>query len=81
MQLLPSAGEYAFELVAARNQQLAVPERLSAAVAAAAAFGSAALFQTIIECLKQACTGEMPPNIGGNGRNWVMDPKVRLAGK
>lgn len=31
---------------------------------------------TIIECLKQACTGELPPNVGGNGRNWVMDPKV-----
>ncbi|WIA21892.1 hypothetical protein OEZ85_004263 [Tetradesmus obliquus] len=31
---------------------------------------------TVIECLRQACTGEMPPNIGGNGRNWVMDPKV-----
>lgn len=35
--------------------------------------------QTIIECLKQACTGELPPNVGGNGRNWVMDPKVREA--
>jgi hypothetical protein len=32
--------------------------------------------QTVIECLKQACTGELPPNVGGNGRNWVMDPKV-----
>eukprot|EP00879_Flechtneria_rotunda_P006310 GHRR01006632.1.p1 GENE.GHRR01006632.1~~GHRR01006632.1.p1 ORF type:complete len:729 (+),score=251.26 GHRR01006632.1:230-2416(+) len=31
---------------------------------------------TVIECLKQACTGELPPNVGGNGRNWVMDPKV-----
>lgn len=36
-----------------------------------------ACMQTIIECLKQACTGELPPNVGGNGRNWVMDPKVR----
>lgn len=35
-----------------------------------------ALLQTVIECLKQACTGELPPNVGGNGRNWVMDPKV-----
>jgi hypothetical protein len=26
--------------------------------------------------LKQACTGELPPTVGGNGRNWVMDPKV-----
>lgn len=36
--------------------------------------------QTIIECLRQACTGELPPNVGGNGRNWVMDPKVCATG-
>jgi DNA repair protein RAD50 len=32
--------------------------------------------QTVIECLKQACTGELPPNTR-NGQSFVHDPKVR----
>ena len=31
--------------------------------------------QTIIECLKQACTGELPPNTR-NGQSFIHDPKV-----
>ncbi|KAK9845385.1 hypothetical protein WJX81_005219 [Elliptochloris bilobata] len=30
---------------------------------------------TIIECLKQVCTGELPPNTR-SGQNFIMDPKV-----
>lgn len=30
---------------------------------------------TIIECLKQACTGELPPNTK-SGQSFVHDPKV-----
>lgn len=33
--------------------------------------------QTIIECLKQACTGELPPNTR-SGQSFIMDPKVEL---
>lgn len=33
--------------------------------------------QTIIECLKQACTGELPPNTR-SGQSFIMDPKVVL---
>lgn len=32
-------------------------------------------FQTIIECLKHACTGEMPPN-SRSGHSFIHDPKV-----
>ena len=32
--------------------------------------------QTIIECLKQATTGEMPPNTR-SGQSFIHDPKVR----
>ena len=32
---------------------------------------------TVIECLKQATTGAMPPN-SRNGQNFVHDPEVRL---
>lgn len=35
----------------------------------------ASLLQTIIECLKQACTGELPPNTR-NGQSFIHDPKV-----
>ncbi len=35
------------------------------------------LMQTIIECLKQACTGELPPNTR-NGQSFVHDPKACL---
>jgi hypothetical protein len=31
--------------------------------------------QTIIECLKQACTGELPPNTK-SGQSFIHDPKV-----
>jgi DNA repair protein RAD50 len=31
--------------------------------------------KTIIECLKQACTGELPPNTR-SGQSFVHDPKV-----
>ena len=31
--------------------------------------------QTIIECLKQACTGELPPNTR-SGQSFIHDPKV-----
>lgn len=33
--------------------------------------------QTIIECLKQACTGELPPNTR-SGQGFIRDPKARL---
>ena len=33
--------------------------------------------QTIIECLKQACTGELPPNTR-NGQSFIHDPKACL---
>ena len=33
------------------------------------------LLQTIIECLKNACTGELPPN-ARSGHTFVHDPKV-----
>lgn len=32
--------------------------------------------QTVIECLKQACTGELPPNTR-SGQSFIHDPKVR----
>jgi hypothetical protein len=32
--------------------------------------------QTIIECLKQACTGELPPNTK-SGQSFIHDPKAR----
>lgn len=35
------------------------------------------LFQTIIECLKQACTGELPPN-SRSGHSFIHDPKVSI---
>lgn len=31
--------------------------------------------QTIIECLKMACTGDLPPNVK-SGQNFIHDPKV-----
>lgn len=31
--------------------------------------------QTIIECLKQACTGDLPPNTR-SGQSFIHDPKV-----
>lgn len=31
--------------------------------------------QTIIECLKNACTGELPPN-ARSGQTFIHDPKV-----
>ena len=31
--------------------------------------------QTVIECLKQACTGELPPNTR-SGQSFIHDPKV-----
>ena len=31
--------------------------------------------QTVIECLKQACTGELPPN-PRSGQSFIHDPKV-----
>ncbi len=34
--------------------------------------------QTVIECLKQACTGELPPNTR-SGQSFIHDPKVRKA--
>jgi hypothetical protein len=33
------------------------------------------LLQTIIECLKLSCTGELPPN-SRSGHTFVHDPKV-----
>lgn len=35
--------------------------------------------QTVIECLKQACTGELPPNTR-SGQSFIHDPKVALQG-
>lgn len=35
-------------------------------------------FQTIIECLKLSCTGELPPN-ARSGHSFVHDPKVSLS--
>lgn len=35
------------------------------------------LAQTIIECLKQVCTGELPPNTR-SGQSFIHDPKVLL---
>ena len=35
------------------------------------------LMQTIIECLKQACTGDLPPNIK-SGQGFIHDPKARV---
>lgn len=34
--------------------------------------------QTVIECLKMACTGELPPNTR-SGQSFIHDPKVRGA--
>jgi hypothetical protein len=31
--------------------------------------------QTIVECLKQATTGELPPN-SNKGQSFIFDPKV-----
>ena len=36
---------------------------------------SLSCLQTIIECLKQACTGELPPNTR-SGQSFIHDPKV-----
>lgn len=33
------------------------------------------VLQTIIECLKMACTGDLPPNVK-SGQNFIHDPKV-----
>ena len=33
------------------------------------------MVQTIIECLKQACTGDLPPNIK-SGQGFIHDPKA-----
>ena len=35
------------------------------------------MLQTIIECLKQACTGDFPPNIK-SGQGFIHDPKASL---
>ncbi len=32
--------------------------------------------QTVIECLKMACTGELPPNTR-SGQSFIHDPKAR----
>jgi hypothetical protein len=37
-----------------------------------------ACLQTVIECLKMACTGELPPNTR-SGQSFIHDPKVRCA--
>eukprot|EP00967_Tisochrysis_lutea_P061520 scaffold78847_cov14-Tisochrysis_lutea.AAC.1 len=36
---------------------------------------SCTLMQTVIECLKQACTGELPPNTR-SGQSFIHDPRV-----
>jgi hypothetical protein len=33
--------------------------------------------QTVIECLKMACTGELPPNTR-SGQSFIHDPKACL---
>jgi hypothetical protein len=54
-----------------------VPESHSQLEMVTRAFDPHAPSQTVIECLKQACTGELPPNTR-SGQSFVHDPKASL---